>query len=549
MDPPSPNGLTTLIQKITDANANITAKFGNLSGHIESIINAANALLNKLKEGNLTQTQLDIIKEKLEELKQKTFENIGAKNTRIGEIERVFDEIMRYLSSTAANRIDNFGDISDPYEGAKPAEKYEVATGNNYEKEKAAREKENAARKLKTNIETRMIIKDEYNKQSKEKQRREVYEALHKNTPIVTPYRIPESTNSPEVQQLFAVSNQPFLTGAINDSEIEKYKIYVKAIRTLLESKLDGFTFDRDGLNRIFNSPIAKDRLERILNNPLTKFKIEIQQPEFPDYIKHGSQFMGDPRIRNEDPKNITRRKFSEDAWTNLTNYFIELDTKLNPSAKKPLNIFEPSNPLIINADLVLQNINEIPDSTTRLSSDQDIKIKDAITSLKTLLEQTDSSKNKINAGLLDYVNTRYNNPPNSYIGEMANKHKPVLKYIVSLTNKTIDEFKDKILTPIGIFTKSDIRVRNDILISVVSKLTPEEKTEYELNDTNTTITQIQNNMQLQQGGRYKNTRKNRMACGCGIKFGGRRTLKKGKSKSKNKRKSKKQTQTQTKRR
>jgi hypothetical protein len=93
----------------------------------------------------------------------------------------------------------------------------------------------------------------------------------------------------------------------------------------------------------------------------------------------------------------------------------------------------------------------------------------------------------------------------------MGAKHKPVLKYIVSLAGD-LASFTEKIQRPIGIFPKSDIQVRIDILTSVIAKL-PEENSA-ELREYMYSLHRVN------QSGGKRNTR-----CGCGLK-GGRRTRK-----------------------
>ena len=95
----------------------------------------------------------------------------------------------------------------------------------------------------------------------------------------------------------------------------------------------------------------------------------------------------------------------------------------------------------------------------------------------------------------------------------MATKHKPVLQYIVSLAGD-LASFTEGIKRPIGIFPKSDIRVRIDILTSVIATLPEENRAELK-----GYLNTLYEESQKQSGGRRKT------GCGCGLK-GGRRTRK-----------------------
>jgi len=161
----------------------------------------------------------------------------------------------------------------------------------------------------------------------------------------------------------------------------------------------------------------------------------------------------------------------------------------------------------------VLSTLNTIPDSNTVINDTHVTQVKEAIEATRALLQA--NAKDPIHAGLLEYVNQRYSQSQNtrSFIGEMATKHKPVLKYIVSLAGD-LPSFTEGIKRPIGIFPKSDIRVRIDILTSVIAML-PEEN-RGELKDYLNTLYE---ESQKQSGGRRKT------GCGCGV-TGGRRTRK-----------------------
>jgi len=178
-------------------------------------------------------------------------------------------------------------------------------------------------------------------------------------------------------------------------------------------------------------------------------------------------------------------------------------------------NLFEPLNPANGNPAQVLSKINAIPDSKSASTNNAKIRVQnivEAIQAVRVFLQQVQT---EINDGLLDYLNQRYSVDPRSLIGEMGAKHKPVLKYIVSLAGD-LASFTEKIQRPIGIFPKSDIQVRIDILTSVIATLPEENRAE---------LIEYMNSLYRvnQSGGRKRGKRNTR--CGCGLK-GGRRTRK-----------------------
>ena len=161
----------------------------------------------------------------------------------------------------------------------------------------------------------------------------------------------------------------------------------------------------------------------------------------------------------------------------------------------------------------VLSTLNTIPDSNTVINDTHVTQVREAIEATRGLLQA--NAQDPIHAGLLEYVNQRYSQSQNtrSFIGEMATKHKPVLKYIVSLASD-LASFTEGIKRPIGIFPKSDIRVRIDILTSVIATLPEENRAELK-----GYLNTLYEESQKQSGGRRKT------GCGCGV-TGGRRTRK-----------------------
>ena len=159
----------------------------------------------------------------------------------------------------------------------------------------------------------------------------------------------------------------------------------------------------------------------------------------------------------------------------------------------------------------VLYAIDAIPDSNEIRNETHVQQITDAIEAIRVLLQE--NLQNPINAGLLEYLNQRYSENLRSLVGEMKAKHKPVLKYIVSLAGDLI-YFTERIQRPIGIFLKADLQERISILTAVIASL-PEENRPNLKGYLNT----LYEERQKQSGGKRK-TR-----CGCGLK-GGRRTRK-----------------------
>jgi hypothetical protein len=182
---------------------------------------------------------------------------------------------------------------------------------------------------------------------------------------------------------------------------------------------------------------------------------------------------------------------------------------------------FEPANTLLTK-DSVKLNLQAIPDvDRLPVSANNSGKIAhlktitDGIDSLKTFLQQ--DLTNPINRGLLAYVDTYYTGkPPQTLVGAMVTKHKPILLYILSLANTTVPDFIAGIQVKIPIFDKSDISARKDILGLVIAEFPEGQKTQFEVVQTGI-MAELE--AAAQRGG-YKSR------CGCGIPA--RRTLRGG---------------------
>lgn len=239
------------------------------------------------------------------------------------------------------------------------------------------------------------------------------------------------------------------------------------------------------------------------------------------------------------------------------SNFTSENFEKVTALFKKIAYILDPKQ-LSEEKEHVLEIINALDDSNKASNKTTNIervtKIDEAIKAVKGFLE---SDTNVVNKGLLEYLNQRYMFQGiafKSFFGEMATKHKPVLKFLVDLAGLSLEDFAEKIKKPTTMFNKVekpnklDVSVRFDILtaVSAVAAVAAKEqktilKSPFEELEKQLRI------QQTQEGGHYT-MRKNRMGCGCGVKFAGgsRRTLKKVKAvKQKNKQKTVKQKQKQ----
>ena len=182
---------------------------------------------------------------------------------------------------------------------------------------------------------------------------------------------------------------------------------------------------------------------------------------------------------------------------------------------------FEPAITLLTKESVKL-NLQTIPDENklpvNRNNSRKIAHLKtitDGIDSLKTFLQQ--DLTNPINRGLLAYVDTYYTGkPPQTLVGAMVTKHKPILLYILSLANTTVPDFITGIQVKIPIFDKSDISARKDILGLVIAEFPEGQKTQFEVVQTGI-MAELE--AAAQRGG-YKSR------CGCGIPA--RRTLRGG---------------------
>ena len=406
------NGLTNLLKRIDEANANISGKLGTLDTHITAIIAAGNALLAKIKSGVLLPDQIAQIRGKLNSLREKTLANVGSKNTRIQELEELFTQLLgasppKTDPLNAGNPLSNYAKNLLFYEGPKIPNSYKVVTGQGYENAKNIRSRMNA-------------------------------QALQNNAE--------RERKKAELQQLIS-------------------------------------TQQAQNIRSRMNAQALQNNVER------ERKKTDLQE--------------------------LQRLAANQQA---------QIEQSSNP--------FEPLNPANSNPEQVLAKINAIPDSKSATTNNAKKRVQNIVEAIQAVQVFLKQMPNEISNGLLDYIDQRYRVDPRSLIGvdprslisEMGTKHKPVLKYIVSLAGD-LASFTKGIKRPTGIFpksdlsvqTKSDLSVRIDILTAVIAKL-PEEKTTEELKNY---LFSLQDEYQtLAQSGGKRKTR-----CGCGLK-GGRRTRK-----------------------
>ena len=377
------NGLTNLLKRIEEANANISGKLGTLDTHITAIITAGKALLSKIKAGVLLPDQIAQIRGKLNSLREKTLANVGSKNSRIQELEKLFTELLgesppNTATPDAGNPL-GLGNVEDLLSSKPNPPKYTVATGQGYENAKMAK-----------NIRMRMNARALENNAEREKKKG-------------------------ELQELQRLASQQATIGQSPNTSVS--------------------SFNTNGTN----SPGANNH-----------------------------------------------------------NQFEALNSAI-------------SNPANSNPETVLAKINVIPNSKSASTNNAKIRVQNIVEAIQAVRVFLQQMPTEINDGLLEYIDQRYTVDPRSLIGEMGTKHKPVLKYIVSLAGD-FAHFTERIQRPIGIFPKSDIQVRIDILTAVIATLPEENRTEL--------IEYMNSLYRVKQSGGKRKTR-----CGCGLK-GGRRTRK-----------------------
>jgi hypothetical protein len=139
-------------------------------------------------------------------------------------------------------------------------------------------------------------------------------------------------------------------------------------------------------------------------------------------------------------------------------------------------------------------------------------KLENSIKFVREFLEK-DSTPRSL--ALLEYVKEKYDGQTMAALeGEMDKKHIPVLRFILTLATSPDLEFIKALDTPIPtLFAKTDLNVRSNL----ITKVTPAFS-----GVITKMLATIKGKLMEQRAAQSGGGRKTR--CGCGIKFGGRRT-------------------------
>ena len=464
------SALDELLDKIRQANTNISNRLGSLNDHITQIVEAGKEILRKIQSGHLQPGQIAQIRDRIEALRVKTMSNIDSRNGRIAEIQRIFDELLA-VSPTAAQPV---APVAQP-----------VAP---------------------TNVSGLEMALASFQPDTRDK-------ILGYATPIADAFQ-----ENPIAMQTIKELFEGFKRG---DLDAPRFIHYLRRFAILLNIT---------GTNLPSEANYAKGfkALTNVLNAK-TGYKVSVEQPlpqltNGKDYTTIQSAVQG--MIPNVNiPQLVSANKVAKSDIElfyilQTVMRFMEGQPQLANQGQLQLTN-QAQGPSANNGNLAKQvedNLEAIPDveklplnvngRTTHLR-----KIINGINSLKAYLNQ--DTTNPINRGLLAYIERNYTlpeeNSAKSFVGTMKQKHKPVLTFILSLANTTVEEFKRGILTKIPIFNKSDTRARFDILGLVIAEFPEAEREQFKDPQDS-----IMGELTAQQGGRR--------SCGCGIK-GGRRTL------------------------
>ena len=470
------SALDELLDKIRQANTNISNRLGSLNDHITQIVEAGKEILRKIQSGHLQPGQIAQIRDRIEALRVKTMSNIDSRNGRIAEIQRIFDELLA-VSPTAAQPV---APVAQP-----------VAP---------------------TNVSGLEMALASFQPDTRDK-------ILGYATPIADAFQ-----ENPIAMQTIKELFEAFQRG---DLDAPRFIHYLRRFAILLNIT---------GTNLPSEANYAKGfkALTNVLNAK-TGYKVSVEQPlpqltNGKDYTTIQSAVQGMiPNVNIPQlvsANNIARSDVELFYILQMVIRFIEGQLQVANQGKLANQSQGPSanNGNLANkaeAKQVEANINAIPDTIFVLKNEngqnQLNKITYGINSLKAYLNK--DTTNHINRGLLSYINDKYTftdeSVIKSHVSGMKQIHKPVLKFILYLANTTVEEFNRRIkekLTDLYpgslIHEKQDIGARTGILRSVIGPTT----------NLNTYIKSQNKSEQVnaQQGGRR--------SCGCGIK-GGRRTL------------------------
>lgn len=474
--------LDQLLGKIADANTNISNRIGTLGTHIDSIVEAAQKILDKIRSGSLRPDQIAQIRDKLEDLRVKTMRNINAKNGRIAEIDRIFKELLAAVSPN----------------GQEEGEEEE-------EEEEGEEQLSQALQAFSPQTQEQMLsyalpIRQAFQENPIAKQTiQEVYEAFQRGE--VDAPRFIHYLRRFVILLNIGAKNLP--------SQANYTQKGFRALTNILNAKT-GYTVSVEPPLPQLSTPADFQQIQVAVQRMLPP-KVNIQallrsqtlaQSDVELYYLLHSIL----EVREERQGLTNQRQTNQQGAPLLMN-------QVPPAS--PLEFASPP----LTKESVEAKLLAIPDDS---SLPQTItatqihlkKITDGIDSLKRFLQQNDSP---INRGLFAYIDRNYTETfPKSLVGAMVNKHKPILLYILSLANITVQQFITAIQVNIPIFKMSDISARKDILGLVIAEF-PEGQTEQFKNVQNTIMAELE---RAAQRGGYK-TR-----CGCGIPA--RRTLRGG---------------------
>ena len=505
----APNSFQELLDTIDTANTKISNRLGVLDTHIDAIINSGKALLVKIKSGVLLPDQIAQIRSKINSLRDSTLANIGSKNSRISEVEKVFNELLGVSSpeKVAAAKVSdtvakvpnrqnllNYGNVEDLFSSASNAPaKYTVAKGvpnrqnllNYGNVGELFSSGSNAPAKY-------TVAKGEPNRQNLLNYGN-VGDLFSSAPNAPAKYTVAKGEANRNRKNLLNYGN----VGELFSSAPNAPAKYTVAKGEANRNRKNLLNYGNVGelFSSASNAPakytVAKGEPNRNRKNLLNYGNVGELFSSASNAPAKYTVATGDDYEKDQFAKNIQKR-MNIQASVNR-----EKTQELQKQFQKRL--------------AVLYAIDAIPDSNEIRNETHVQQITDAIEAIRVLLQE--NLQNPINAGLLEYLNQRYSENLRSLVGEMKAKHKPVLKYIVSLAGDLI-YFTERIQRPIGIFLKADLQERISILTAVIASL-PEENRPNLKGYLNT----LYEERQKQSGGKRK-TR-----CGCGLK-GGRRTRK-----------------------
>jgi hypothetical protein len=468
------SSVEALLETIRTANTNISNRLGRLDEHIHAIIQAGEEILRKIRSGGLNDLQITEIREKLEDLRVKTMRNINAKNGRIAEIERIFAELLAAVSPNGQQEEEE-------------------------EEEEEEEQLQQALQPFSTKTQEQMLS-------------------------YAVPIRQAFQENPIALQTIQEVY-EAFRRGEV---DAPRFIHYLRRFVILLNIGAKNLPSEANYTQKGFRA------LTNILNAK-TGYTVSVEPPLPPLSTPADFKLLQEAVPRMLPPKvNIQELLRSQTiAQSDVELYYligtlISLYGKHEPTqlltnqVPPPRNsAFEPAITLLTKESVKL-NLQTIPDENklpVNANNSRKIAhlktITDGIDSLKSFLRQNET--NPINRGLLAYVDTYYTGkPPQTLVGAMVSKHKPILLYILSLANTTVPDFIAGIQVKIPIFDKSDILARKDILGLVIAEFPEGQKTQFEVVQTGI-MAELE--AAAQRGG-YKSR------CGCGIPA--RRTLRGG---------------------